>query len=172
MNPCSISTSAPIVAGGSGVGDTGNCDDDIDVDVTGTSLGGHCMTLIINDVIIQEISFSADGTYTFTNPGILETDLVVILVRDGNCLSTREGVVSATSSPTDACPIPMTIPCWITGNANIVTGLTVYTDIGMTLEFLGDGDFYHIQLNTYPDTYNVQINNVGVINAIFGGVCP
>jgi len=172
MNPCSISTSAPISAGGSGVGDTGNCNDDIDVEVTGTSPTGHCMTLIINGAIIQEISFSADGTYTFTNPGILETDLVVILVRDGNCLSTREGVVSSMSSPSNACPLPMATPCWITGNLDIVNGLIVYTDIAMTLEFPGDGDFYHIQLNASINSYNVQINGVGVIDNTFGTTCP
>jgi hypothetical protein len=174
MDPCLISVSTPIAGGSNGFGDTGNCSSAINVEVTGTSPSGHCMTLIINGAIIDEITFSTDGPYVLANPGIVDTDSVVIVVRDGVCLSAREGVVSATSHPADACPIPMTIPCWVTGNTDIVDGLIVYTDPGMTTPFLfvGDGDFYHIQLNAYGNSYSIIIDGFGETDATGVGICP
>jgi hypothetical protein len=176
MDPCLISVSTPIAGGSNGFGDTGNCSSAINVEVTGTSPSGHCMTLIINGAIIDEITFSTDGPYVLANPGIVDTDSVVIVVRDGNCLSTRQGIVSTTSSPSDACTIPLTIPpsiiCWVTGNTDITSGLTVYTDPGMTIEVVGDGDFYHIQLDSYGSTHSILINSFGVTDGTGALICP
>jgi hypothetical protein len=171
MDPCLISVSTPTPAGSNGFGDTGNCSSAINVEVTGTSPSGHCMTLIINGAIIDEITFSTDGPYVLANPGIVETDSVVIVVRDGNCLSTREGVVSATSDPSNPCAIPMIPPCWVTGNTDIAYGQIVYTDPAMTIPFAGDGDFYHIQLNSSIDSYSTIITNFGIIDTAVPGIC-
>lgn len=170
---CSIALPTDIGPGLILYGDIPTCNDDINVVISGASPSGHCMSLIINGVIEDEQSFTTDGTYVLTNPGISSTDIVVILVRDGNCLSTRQGLVSATSSATDACPIPMTITCWVTGNTDIVNGLIVYTDMSMlpAYKFVGDGDLYHIQLDAYPNSYSMQINNIGVIDASLGFIC-
>ena len=145
------------------------------MEFSGVSPGDHCMSLIINGVIEQEVTFNTNVTHTFTTtPSILSTDVVVIVIRDGGCLSTREGLVSETSDPTSACPIPMTIPCWVTGTADIVDGLVVYTDITMlpAYRYVGDNDLYHIQLNAYPNSYSAQINNIGVIEMSIGFICP
>jgi hypothetical protein len=174
---CSIGLPADIGPGTIIPGDIPPCNDDINVVISGASISGHCMSLIINGVIEDEQSFTTDGTYVLTNPGISSTDIVVILVRDGNCLSTRQGIVSTTSSPSDACTIPLTIPpsiiCWVTGNTDIVNGLIVYTDMSMlpAYKFVGDGDLYHIQLDAYSNSYSMQINNIGVIDASLGFIC-
>jgi hypothetical protein len=132
------------------------------------------MSLIINGIIEDEVTFNTNGTHTFTlTPPIASNDIVVIVIRDGECLSAREGVVSATSDPSDPCSIPMTIPCWVDGNTDIVNGLTVYTDMSMlqAYKFVGDGDFYHIILNDFGQDYSTIITNAGLIDTAVPGIC-
>jgi hypothetical protein len=169
---CSIATTVPIGPGGFDNGAIGNCTTDIGLLVSGVSPSDHCMTLIINGVVIQEIFFNTDGTYTFNlTPSILSTDQVDIVVRDGVCVSGRQGVVSAISDSVSACLLPMPIICWVTGNADIIDGLTVYTDPAMTIPFVGDGDFYHIQLDAYPNSYAIIIDGFGVTDGSGASIC-
>jgi hypothetical protein len=84
----------------------------------------------------------------------------------------QEGFRSTTSDPSDACGLPLTEPCWISGTGDISTGDTVYTDALGTTPFIGDGDFYNVKILSYPNSYSVQISSGGVIDASLGGICP
>lgn len=84
----------------------------------------------------------------------------------------QDAIISSVSHPTDACPLSLLITCWVSGTGDISSGDIVYTDTLGTIPFVGDGNFYHIQISIYPNSYSVQINNVGVIDVTYGTICP
>lgn len=84
----------------------------------------------------------------------------------------QEGIISATSDATDACPLSMTISCWISGTGEPNAGDVVYTDAGMTTTFSGDGNYYKFKLLTSSITYSAIINSFGVIESTGFTICP
>lgn len=84
----------------------------------------------------------------------------------------QEALVSSTSDPSDACGLPMPNTCWVSGTGDISNGDVVYIDALGTTPFVGDGNFYRIQILIYPNSYSVQINGFGIIDATLGGICP
>lgn len=85
--------------------------------------------------------------------------------------------ISSTSHPTDACSETLDTGCWISnvggfpGSEVITTGSIVYTDPGGTILFVGDGNFYHIEIDFSTASTSCQIGASGdVISAI--AICP
>lgn len=90
--------------------------------------------------------------------------------------SLRQGLISSTSHPTDACSEILDTDCWVSYVAGLPGGETVsvssvvYTNPGGTIPFIGDGEFYHIELELSSASTNCQINGTGnVASAI--GIC-
>lgn len=84
----------------------------------------------------------------------------------------QEAKISSASDPSNACALTMPNTCWVGGGGDISTGDIVYTDALGTTPFVGDGNFYKIQILIYPDAYSVQVSGTGTIEASLGGVCP
>jgi hypothetical protein len=82
-----------------------------------------------------------------------------------------EGIMSATSHPTDACPLSLSPSWWLGGTGTIGVGGIVYTDSLGTTPFVGDGDFYKLKLLSSPTVYSAPVDSFGAIG-IPVNICP
>jgi hypothetical protein len=82
-----------------------------------------------------------------------------------------EGIMSATSHPTDACPLSLSPSWWLGGTGTIGVGGIVYTDSLGTTPFVGDGDFYKLKLLSGPTVYSAPVDSFGAIG-IPVNICP
>jgi hypothetical protein len=57
----------------------------------------------------------------------------------------------------------LTYDCWISGTGDISLGDIVYLDAAGTTPFIGDGDYYGVQILFYTDSYSATVNASGVI---------
>jgi len=86
----------------------------------------------------------------------------------------RQGSISSTSHPTDACSEILDTGCWISNTAGIPGSETVsvssvvYTNPGGTIPFVGDGDFYHIEIDFSSASTNCQVNGTGNVDSAIG----
>jgi hypothetical protein len=88
-----------------------------------------------------------------------------------------QGLISSTSHPTDACSETLDTTCWISniggfpGNEVISTSSIVYADSGGTSVFVGDSNFYHVQIDFSSVSTSCQIGTFGdVLSTI--SICP
>ena len=82
-----------------------------------------------------------------------------------------EGIMSATSHPTDACPLSLSPSWWLGGTGTVGVGGIVYTDSLGTTPFVGDGDFYKLKLLSSPTVYSAPVDSFGAIG-IPVNICP
>jgi hypothetical protein len=84
----------------------------------------------------------------------------------------EEALRSSTSNPSDGCGLSLTETCWISGAGDISDGDIVYTDALGTTPFVGDGNYYNLQILIYPNSYSLIVDGFGVIDTTLGGICP
>jgi hypothetical protein len=83
------------------------------------------------------------------------------------------GLISSASAPSDACPLPMPIDCWISGTGSPNAGDVIYLDAAMTTVLEGDGGYYHFELAISPGvTYSALVNILGTIESFGFTICP
>lgn len=166
--------------------DSGECVESLCVNVTfdGTvqcpedPIAGHYrITWTDCNNVVQESSISIGGPLTvcaLVGSGVTQPPAVACgqgtISIGGPCV--QEGLISPTSDATDACPLSMTTSCWITGTGDLNAGDVVYTDAAMTTLFVGDGNYYHIQLLVYPNSYSAIVDSNGVIQSTGFTICP
>jgi hypothetical protein len=86
----------------------------------------------------------------------------------------RQGLISSTSHPTDACSLILDTDCWVSNTAGmpgsevVSVSSVVYTDAGGTIPFIGDDNFYHIELELSSVPTNCQINGTGNVSSGVG----
>jgi len=86
----------------------------------------------------------------------------------------RQGIVSYGSGPVsgEGCSYgETTMDCWVLGTGDISEFDVVYTDAGATTLFVGNGEFYFIQLIEYSIAYSASIDSLGVIQSGIT-ICP
>ena len=77
------------------------------------------------------------------------------------------GTISSVSNPTDACPLTLNTVIYVDNvggfspNYTISVSSIIYTDSGGTTPFVGDGDFYHTQIDGSSYTTSSRINGSG-----------
>lgn len=127
-----------------------------------------------SEITTTTTSSSSTTTTTSTSTSTTTTSTTTIppTTTTTTTLNLLQGLISTTSDVSDACPLPLIDDCWVSGPGDINNGDIVYTDALGTTPFVGDGNFYHIQILAYPDSYSVQIDGAGVVDASLGGICP
>lgn len=86
----------------------------------------------------------------------------------------RQGSISSKSHPTDACSSTLDTGCWISNTAGapgfetVSVSSVVYTNPGGTIPFIGDGDFYHIEIDFSSASTNCQVNGTGNVDSAIG----
>jgi hypothetical protein len=83
------------------------------------------------------------------------------------------GTISSSSDPTDGCLLTTSIPVYVSniggpsGSESITTLSVIYTDSGGTTPFIGDGDYYKIQITGSSIFTSSEIDSSGnVIGSI------
>ena len=80
--------------------------------------------------------------------------------------------ISSTSNVTDACGEALDTPCWVSnvggfpGSETVSPSSIIYTDAGGTTPFIGNGEFYHIQIDLSSTSASCEIDSTG--NVISG----
>ena len=67
-----------------------------------------------------------------------------------------EGIISATSDPSDACPLALTDTVWIEGNYD-----RFFSDSGGTIPFVGGNAYWHVQKLVDAFSRGQDIDNDG-----------
>ena len=85
--------------------------------------------------------------------------------------------ISSTSNVTDACGEALDTACWVSnvgggpGSESVSASSVIYTDAGGTTTFVGNGEFYHVQIDLSSVSTSCEIDGTGnVISAI--ALCP
>jgi hypothetical protein len=81
---------------------------------------------------------------------------------------------STSSHPSDACPLGLVTPVWITNSSGPLpaSGDRVFTDSGGTTPFIGNGQYYHLIFQIDPgDGVSATIDSDGYIGGIIS-ICP
>lgn len=87
------------------------------------------------------------------------------------------GFISNTSNITDACSEPLNTSCWISnvggpsGNETITGISVIYLDAGGTTPFIGDGQLYHIAINSSSSSTSCEIDGTGSVTSPIS-ICP
>jgi len=77
------------------------------------------------------------------------------------------GTISSSSDPTDGCVLTTSVPVYVSdiggpsGSESITSSSVIYTDSGGTTPFIGDGDYYKIQITGSGVLTSSEIDSSG-----------
>jgi hypothetical protein len=131
---------------------------------------GVCINYI--DILLKSTTTTTTSSSTSTTTSSSSTTTTTTTVT-----GLMQALISSTSHPTDACSEILDTPCWVSntgglpGSEVITTGSIVYTDSGGTIPFVGDGNFYHIEIDLGTFSTNCEINGVGAVASGIA-ICP
>jgi hypothetical protein len=142
-------------------------------------------SLVLNGITAVETPFncstttttsSTSSTTTTTSTSTSSTTTTTTTAEPTTTTTTttialQEALISSSSDIADACGLPLGPTCWVSGTGDISIGDFVYTDALGTTPFIGDGDYYRIQILIYPNTHSAQITGGGEIVGT-PSVCP
>jgi len=158
--PCIVNTS--LVLDGCEITDT--IDDCNTTTTTSTSTSTSTSTTSTTSTSTSTSTTTSTSTSSTTTTTTTESPTTTTTTTP---TPSQQGLMNIVSNSTDACPIsPLDVDCWITGSGDISLGDFVYLDSGLTTPFVGNGDFYHIQILIFPDSHSAQISNTGEIVGI------
>lgn len=83
-------------------------------------------------------------------------------------------LISASSNPTDACPLPLvdTVYIWKNDPGDVPTqGDRIYLDALMTTPFTGDNNYWHITIQSSTFTVSAEVDSLGFISSSFISLC-
>ena len=83
-------------------------------------------------------------------------------------------LISASSNPTDACPLPLvdTVYIWKNDPGDVPTqGDRIYLDALMTTPFIGDNNYWHITIQSSTFTVSAEVDSLGFISSSFISLC-
>lgn len=124
--------------------------------------------ILVDTVPTTPTESTATRTSVCCNPTTTTTTTNIALVY---------GFISNTSNITYACSEPLNTSCWISnvggpsGNETITGSSVVYLDAGATTPFIGDGQFYHVAINSSSISTSCEIDGTGSVTSLIS-TCP
>ena len=141
---------------------------------TSTSSSTTTTTTTVEPTTTTTSSSSTTTTTTTVEPTTTTTTTIA-----PTTTTTTSGVtltfatISSTSAVTNACGLALNTFCWVSnvagpsGSESVSATSVVYTDAGGTTEFPGNGQFYHVAIDSSSVSTSSQINGTGnVIGSI------
>jgi hypothetical protein len=137
---------------------------------TTTNLEPTTTTTTTETPVTTTTTTSSEGTTTTTTTTVLEptTTTTTTTVMAGLYL----GLISSSSDISNACGLTLPNPVWVSlsNPFNISNGDVVYLDSGGTTNFIGDGNYWKITIQSEVEVYSGQVSSLGVISNI--SLCP
>lgn len=153
---------------------------------TQCSVDGECSPTTTTTTTVEPTTTTTTSTSsstTTTTTTVAPTTTTTTTLEPTTTTTTTSGVIlasatiSSTSNATNACGEALDTACWVSnvgggpGSEAVSASSIIYTDAGGTTLFIGNGEFYHVQIDLSSVSTSCEIDSTGnVISPI--ALCP